>query len=418
MSWIALVVVMVVVGGCRSDHCQRLQSDYAEVVIAQSAPLSELPEGSPVQIGLQIHEDLLTEVIHKALAGRLTYRANESVPGGRLSAEVKLTRAKVRLGKNCKDCVEIDARLSIKSDIVAGGVRVFRGQGGADVVARVPLVLALEDGISTLAVDLRRVDIRRLHLRGAGGRDLPWNRLLGKAATKLLRAAGSQVTVAQWRPSSLPGTAVTAAASQLRVFPRQRTVWIGFSVLLPPGGPGLEPAATLGRGESVGVSFSGAVLTHLMQGLINSGAVPNRLDENFNPDEEGPYLVTLGRVRPDETGLVTDFTIWHLPADEGTCYAAEVRARTLLNVEESHRKGRAAIRMRMSGGEVVATRGDDTLLNVGLWLRSVFVRDTLEAQSRVLAADTFRFGPLGERTISVKRIDYSADSMEVVGRLE
>lgn len=417
VSFAAIVLVTMGLQGCKSDECQRLRAEYAQVLEANQKARARVTADAPAQIGLQLHEDLLTGIVHNALtSGKKVYRAQETIAGGnRLSADVSLTRATVRFGRGCNDCIEINGRLTMASTITAGGVIIFRGSGGADLVAQAPLRLALDDDVSRLTVDLRRVEIRKLAVRGAGG-SLPWNRILGASAQSLLRAAGSEITVAAWRPLQLPGTTVRVAARELKVFRKEHTAWIGFSVDIPTDGDGIKPAATLERKETVAVTFTGAVLTHLTQELLGTGALPARLNDDFKPDSSGHHLVSVDRIVPDDDGMLTDFTIWRLPPQDDECYAAQVRARTLLQVKRS-RGGKTPIHLQMTDGQIVATRGDDDLLQIGLWLRSVFVSDTLEAQSRLLTIDTIEFGPLGQHRVDIQRVDYGAERIEVAGAL-
>ena len=293
---------------------------------------------------------------------------------------------------------------------------MFRGTGGADLVAQVPLRLDLDGGESKLIVDLKRINIRKLAVRGAGG-PLPWNRILAGAAQDLLRSAGTEITVASWKPLAAPGTTVKLAARELKIFRKEGTAWIGFAVDVPTAGPALEPEATLRRKESVAVSFTGDVLTRLTQEMLLSGAVPARLDDDFKPAKGGHHHVTVERVVPDDDGMLTDFTIWRLPPDDDACYSAKVRARTLLQVKGGHAVGQTPIHLRMTDGEVLSTEGDDGLLQIGLWLRSVFVSDTLEAQGKLLAGTTFEFGPAGKLHVDVQRIEYGVGRVSVAGAL-
>lgn len=417
MSVVALVLVAAGFAGCKSDECQRLRAEYARTIQAQKAELAKVDANSPAQIALQVHEDLLTSVVHDALTGRKSlYRAEETIAGGnKLSAKVSLTRAKVRFGRGCNDCLEIDGRMAMDSTIRAAGVNIFRGKGGADLTAQVPLRLDVKDGDSALVVDLRKVKIRKLSVRGASGR-LPWNRILGDAAQKLLRTGGTEITVARWKPLELPGTSVKLTAKELKVFRAEKTAWLGFAVGVPADGPGLVPEATLRRKETVAVSFTGNVLTRLTQEMLLSGAVPNRLDEDFKPDPGGHQMVTVTDVKPDGDGLETLFTLWRLPPEEDECYAVDVKARTLVQVKRS-RGGKTPVHLKMTDGEVVETRGDDSLLQIGLWLRSVFVSDALEAQTRILAADTIEFGPLGKQRVDIQRVDYAEGGVTVAGAM-
>jgi hypothetical protein len=272
---------------------------------------------------------------------------------------------------------------------------------------------------STLSVDMGKAKISTISIDVAGLPSAlrgPINRFATEGARSILGAFDGPIALAEWAPFELSGSGLEVTASGLSTFPKAGQIWVGFSTNLPIDAA-LTPAPLLGSGERAAVVFAEPALEGLLSAMVISGAIPNRFGDDMKPDPKGDYYASLTSLRPDGDALLTGFTIWHLPRS-GQCFAAEVQGRTTFEVRELAKRKKTRLDLAFEDLEVVSTRGDDTLLRIGLWLRSAFVEETLRAQTRILTASSLKMGPLGEKQLSVGRVSMGKGIVTIAGDLK
>jgi hypothetical protein len=73
-----------------------------------------------------------------------------------------------------------------------------------------------------------------------------------------------------------------------------------------------------------------------------------------------------------------------------------------------------ALDVALDDFEVTQTRGDDTLLRLGLWWDSELIEGLEQVQTTVLRAETLQLGPLGQRELRAARVIPKGEALSVV----
>ena len=420
-----------VAAGCGSQQtCDDLRADYKATLERQSrSPESGATSGmSHNLLATQIHEEALGEMIEGVLErkGTLSHRVNRKLPNRtHLDMTVTWTRLSFDLTPECDDCVLLTSGLSANIDARVFGVPVPVKTAGGQLRGLLPLKLTATREGSALSTDISKMTLKEVDLRVPGlpseltALVLPMAR---SAAQAVLKEVGGPITLARWRPMELPGRdKLKIVARELVTLADRGVVWIGWGADLPiaPDAATLQAAATLRDGERAAVSFSGAALTPLMQAMQGQGGIPSRLNSDLKPDPKGDVYITLSQVTPTAGGLATRFSAWNLP-ESGTCYRVDMEAATHVTVTPPNPAARqigdrqGAVQVAMEDMRVVNTQGDDTLVKVGLWLRSLFVEETLQAQTKLLAAHDFDLGGAGKVGVDLQRAEFSEAGATIV----
>lgn len=417
----SLVAVTLVSGwglaGCSGHACKELKAQHAALLTAQRQTASE---ASPEQVvmALAVDQAMVGELLAEAMAEVETQASKTlEVAGGQARVKLRVPRLDVSLTDACDDCVALDGKVSVTASLKVAGVSLGESRVSGRVQARAPLKLVGGAEGSRLVLGLDGIKIRQIDL-DLDGLPAQLRKEIRAYATEgartILGQLSGELPLASWAPIEVPGGGVALTASKLAMFPQQGQLWVGFSATLPARGPALTPAPLLGQGERVGVTLSGTALEGLMQRMMDAGGLPARLDDDFKPSASGDNHVTLRSVVPERGKLKTAFTVWHLP-DDGACYAADLEGMASIKLRHKPARGEHQLDLSIKRLEVTRTQGEDTLLRVGLWLRSAFVDEALEAQARVMAADTLSLGPLGQRQLRIARIALKPEGVTVAG---
>ncbi len=404
---------------CASQTCHHLDRDRLNL-LDQRRPLLTSPNPQRALAALSIHQDALGQMLTDALrAHARSLNQSTPIPGGDLRLTLHVDTLSVVVVDRCDHCLALRGGLSLRFSTRIHGLPILSGSLSGQLQGELPLRLHASSSGSTLTADLGDARIDRVSLDADGlpraALD-PVNAFALDGARALLKAIPTPVTLASWAPIALPGSNLRLSASSLHTFPDRRQIWIGFAANLPANpDPGLSPSPLLAEGEPIALTFTADALTALIAAMMDGDLIPDRLDDDLKPHPEGDYRVTLRAVTPHQGTLKTAFTLWHLPVD-GACYAADLEGHAALTVKKAKDRG-LRIDLNMDALSVTSTRGDDTLLRVGLWLRSAVLGDTLAAQARLLAADTLALGPLGAQRLSVKRIFAERGAVTLVGDL-
>jgi hypothetical protein len=336
--------------------------------------------------------------------------------GGELEATVGFKRVGVSLSpRGCGQplCVALELETSLKLSGQAGKKRLFSVSSPLRASGVAPLRLENRAGRASLRLDLAGVELGDLELPS---KQIPRalrsrvQGLLAQGVQGLLRRAGSRVTLATWEPWRLEGSQVKLQAASLRQS-APGVLEVGFASNLPLAGrPALAQAAVLGKGEQVAVRFSQGALLELTRLWMQRPGAPSRLDEDFKPDPQGIHRVTLESIAATREGLQLEVTLWRIGRqEEETCYAARARGDAMFHVKRGGR-----VRLKLEDLTLIKSQGEDTLLRLGAWARSLFFSQGLAAQANVLAVRSLKLGPLGEQTWAVRRVQGEEGAVTVV----
>lgn len=418
--------------GCSSRECARLERSYGQVVASQAEALvGEVPAQAPVAMAVQLRQGLLQGWLQQALQQeggqiKLTRRLSSRDLGaagallgkakGALQAELRLKRVTASLSpEGCGQplCLELELSSSLRLSGELGGKKLFQTATSVRTRGVAPLRLDNQPDRAELRLDLSQVELSKV--------ELPLEQLpealrpraqamLGQAAQGLLQLAGRELTLASWRPWSLEGTQVKLKASSLRQVSAE-VLEVGFASNLPLGqAPALPSSQALGPDEQVALRFSQGALLGLMRQWMQLPGAPTRLNEDFKPDPEGIHRISLEQLSATPEALQLEVTLWRVARQEQeTCYAARARGDAMFHVKRGGR-----VQLKLQDLELVESQGEDTLLRLGLWARSLFFSQGLAAQAQVLAARTLQLGPLGEQTWEVRRLQGEQGAVTVV----
>lgn len=398
-------------GGCAGSECPKLREEYARAMKAAPALRGE-PQG-PATLALEVKTEALSGWINEALQREGDTRSlKQDTPVGSLQARLKDLRVSVALDPGCERCVRLTARGKLRATGAAFGVPLALDEQDVTLKGSLPLKLKATKGRSELLADLSGVKLERLKLSGVPGwAQGPLEVLALDLASGLLQKLGGEFALARWEPLALPGGSLKVAPSELRTLAAQDALWIGFSSNLPAPKRGLAPVGVLGKGEEVAVSFSAESLGALMRGLMAQGALPARFDDALKPDPKGVHRATVRGLTPNERGARLALTLWRLPEEGGDdrCYAVDVQAQGQFHVKQGE-----ALDVALDDFEVTQTRGDDTLLRLGLWWDSELIEGLEQVQTTVLRAETLQLGPLGQRELRAARVIPKGEALSVV----
>ncbi|MEL6181616.1 MAG: hypothetical protein AAFS10_21840, partial [Myxococcota bacterium] len=431
LAAMALVAMMMTAAlGCSSQQtCNDLRSRYQTTLQQQGQLQNGQTKGTSHNLmATQIHADALGDMVEAVLErqGTLSHRiSRKPARGTRLDMTLTWTRLSFALTPECNDCIALTSGLSaqINARVMGVPIPVDRAQG--KLIGHIPLYLKATPAGSELSTDLSAMTLQQLDLKVPGLPNeltrliLPMAR---DAAQEVLKTVGGPVSLARWKPMTLPGGKLTIVARELATLADHNTIWVGWGADLPITADvqTLRPTASLRPGESAAVSFAGPALTPLMRAMQGKGGIPNRLNSDLKPDPNGDITITIDRVTPTTNGLATRFSAWNLPSDGGRCYRIDLEATTQVTVTPPQPQARqigarqGSIQVSMDDMRVVATEGDDTLVRLGLWLRSVFVEETLQAQTRLLAAHEFDLGGAGTVGVDLQRATINPEGVTLI----
>lgn len=421
-----LTALTIACWGCSSAQtCAELRQSYQATLKAQQhAQPGDAHSGDALNLmATQLHEDTVGALIEQAIEqkGTLSHKVKRALPGlAKLELEITWTRLAFALTSECDNCIQVTSGLSARAKITAAGMAVSDQKARGKLVGLLPLQLTSTKGNSRLSTDLRKMTLKTIKLAIPG---LPreFSSLIDPLARDAVHSAlshfGDTITLARWKPIALPGGKITIHARELAVFAPQKTIWIGWGAAVPvaPGTPGLIPRASLNSTDAAAISFAGPAMTALMRAMQGSGAVPSRLNQDLKPDKEGDVYITLTRVTPKDNGLDTAFTAWNLPK-EGTCYQLDLEARANFDITPpkadalTQKARQGELEVKLDDVRVIKTSGDDTMIRLGLWLRSLFVEETMQAQTRLLATHDFEVGD-GKLDVAFQRAETGDDAI-------
>lgn len=417
-------ITLLSAAGCDRQACQTLTRDHASMMAAQRQAFEDSKEPGPVVMSVSLHQELLEDLLNDALKAKppsatRTLRA----PGGSVKASVKLGSVEAQMTDDCRRCLALNANISVRAQIRVASRTLSEVTLRARALGQVPLNIKTQGDGAVLTAQLDRASLKRLRI---DTKALPsWARkpledYAASSATSLLKQLGDSFTIARIDPIKVPDVPLRLTPARLETFPKQQELELGFTTNFSTASPkppaDLPASPSLRKGERVAMRFNDQALTSLMNAAFLSKQVPTRLNDDLKPDPKGVNHVTLDRVTPRKGKLQTSFTIWHLP-DSGACYAAEVQGMVAAQVKPLAIRSKTRVSASINDLTVVNTRGNDTLLRIGLWIQSTFMDQALKANTRILAADTLKLGPLGERRLKIKRLDVKDDGVVVAGEL-
>ncbi len=413
---------------CGDSACTQLQQDHQALMLAQTNLDTTSPKDAPVVMAVSIHEELIGQMLTEAV-GKEIPPIEKKLSASKASIDATLTipSFQTSLSDKCDDCIQLGGAVSVRASAKALGAKLFSTRVRGRLTGRVPLKLIATSKGSALKVDLKRARIEKIRLDLDG---LPsWARkavqdFASDGANSIIKKLFKKdITLARWEPIPLPGSPVKLTASKLNTFPKDKELQIGFATNIAQRQgskhnlPSLKPTPLLKSSKQrLGVTFSGLGMTALTNAAIAAGTIPVRLNDDFKPDPNGDYHVTFSSITPTDQRLRTNFTVWHLPKS-GSCFAADVQGMVSLKVNPNQKRSRTRILADIKDLEVQRTRGDDTLLRIGLWVQSTFMDEALEASTRLLTADTLQVGPLGKKRLLIGKISFDDNRVTVTGDL-
>ncbi len=414
--------------GCnRAQHCKDLNKAYQNTLAQQSPDHSTVSSSDPVQIAVELSQKTLASFLEtKIVQEKMRFSHREKIAVGSVKISGVLQEIKISMPSDCTQCLRLHGTVHTQVALKGLGLS-FSEKAHAKLRAQIPLVLRNKGSRSELLADMQRAKLESLSLRGLklpSWARKPLDKLLTRAGETLLSQAPNTISLASWKPLKLPGGSVRLYARKIRTFPRQKTVWLGFSTNLPEQpSPGLPSTVRLTPQENAAITFSDSALTGILRAMgkpsknNKTSRIPMQFNDELKPDKTGDNHITITQVSAADKALETRFIVWHLPKDDA-CYAAEVKGQTKISVQHLKKQKKNKLNVNMDKLEIVQTRGEDTLFNLALWLRSFFVEEVLAAQTNILTTDTLKLGPLGKRKLDVQRISYHSGSITVSSPFE
>ena len=348
--------------GC-SQQCAQVRQDYQQA-LAQEAQLGQaeqLSAGAPTHMGVALRYDLLAEVAQRVLGRALdeSLRLDLSIPiGGGKSVKVNLRGEALDLrfepDPACEECFRLMGDLGGDAtvNLPVLGERKVPLDGSMGLVMPV-LMKAQEDGSVTVKLDLSKLadytatflTMEAEQLPEAIGRAL--KQPMSQRVLQKLSASLEPVDVFTFRPPTLGLEGLRVLPSQIKLVPKQRAIFVGFTTNLPgvDPGQGLDPnqAMRFGEQENVAVAVQPGVLVHVVSLLMQSEAIPRRYTMQGQASGQGPAHVTMREVAVGELGeavaaqeqvtpkrepLNVAFRVWNLlgqggqadPTSQGPCF--------------------------------------------------------------------------------------------------
>jgi hypothetical protein len=415
-----LLTVMPAMGGCASE-CKAIRAEFEQLELSQVNKVQTtkmFKPDAPEVLGVSVRASVFERLVSSVVLGKATPMTTTVKLGpGKLVAKVRLLDLTLLPFGECKDCLRFSAAVKLDVQVVAGPLSLASTEGRGQVVARVPMVLEASREGSTLSADLGRATVEDVRVEvgelpsAARG---PLDKIVTGGVRQALSTMGRRVRLVRWDPVKLEGSTVRLVASKLVLFPEDQVVWVGFkSNLSDPASP-VVPRVELGEGEDLSATFSGTLMSAVLRSMMANGKISDRFNDDLKPDPKGDFRVRIASVSPTKDGLQTDFTVWRLPKEDGSCYVvvSEGLATALPHPTKSDK-----LKIKIRDIEVVDTHGDDMLLDVGLWAKSVFMEETLEAQTSILSAERIELGTLGEVEMKVARVAHDSESISVFSTL-
>lgn len=347
LSWLAGLLLLAT--GCQNE-CSPIKAAYNQALQEEKALVDTRGSREKVShFGVSMKLDLLNQVIAKALrtaTGELfELERTSSVMGQDIGFKAKgrLNEAVLSAEPGCPNCVRIAGQLGGTLDLTLPvvGQRTIPLKAPLTLVA--PLVFTERDGQGVIQLDFKAM----LKLGKSSFKlptenlPAPWNELVqGKFLEAMLATVSDRVGVVElyrFSPPALGIEGLEVLPLVLELNPQTGVLFAGMSSNLPglsAGTPGLAPFTGLAGGNNLAMGVHKQVLLPVMVSLFRSGQVPRAYDADGNPNERGPFFLTLRSMdlaaaakadakqgHPFKLG----FQLYHLPSD-GMCYSVDAEA--------------------------------------------------------------------------------------------
>lgn len=372
LSW--LMGLLLLATGCQNE-CSPVKAAYNQALELEKSLVDTRGNREKVShFGISMKLDLLNAVIAKALrteSGELfELERTSSVMGQDIGfkARGRLNEAVLAAEPSCTSCVKISGQLGGTLDLTLPVVGKRTIPLKAPLTLVVPLAFTEKDGQGVIQLDFKAM----LKLGKSSFKlpteslPAPWNELVqGKFLEALLGTVADRVGVVElyrFSPPALGIEGLEVLPVVLELNPQTGVLFAGMSSNLPglpAGTPGLTPFTGLAGGNNLAMGVHKQVLLPVMISLMRSGDVPRAYDGDGNPNERGPYFLTLRSMELSAAAKADarqghpfnlGFQLYHLPAD-GLCYSVDAEA---------------AGRMKLVGGKVKVSVEKATLLKTSL----------------------------------------------------
>lgn len=336
-SW-ALLGLAVSLGGCAdgcrgediSVDCETRGQEFFRQSEQEATPLlSPVPDKGPYPVALQLTEEGVRRLLGGAVADQ-DVPFTGSLPLGPATATFEpegdplIEFADIA---GCRNCILFSIDFAIQ--LSSGNNPISSGVG--NVKLSIPMRLEADEaaGVSTLIADYSQAEVYEPPFLVVYGINSEEHTTLAGALQVLLTEQIQEdfgpVSLLELGSWTIGEGEIRLLARELIVRPADGKLVLGMQTNLPlPSTAGLDLAGELPGGYPMAVSMDPELFLTMSHRMFDEGQIARRYDEDGQPDETGPFGVTLTSIVGNELGnprLDSEFRMWRIA--EGYCGYAD-----------------------------------------------------------------------------------------------